>query len=144
MMWFRFLIWTPLTLWFFPFAVFLLFRRFCRVLIMDRNVLQAQLVAIRCECRIPGVGISFRIHENTIPAVFTLDQHAMPAKAVQRFGVCRERGVLLFFQYFHLSFPEQNQPVRFSGGLGRSPRCVWISKRYACKTSHRLGKKKRR
>ena len=27
-----------------------------------------------------------------------------------------------------------------AGGLGFSPKCVWISKRYACKTSHRLGK----
>ena len=69
--------------------------------------------------------------------------YLVPAQAVQCFGVCRERGVLLFSQYFHLSFLERNQPVRFSGGLGRSPRCVWISKRYACKTSHRLAKKKR-
>ena len=69
--------------------------------------------------------------------------YLVPAQAVQCFGVCRERGVLLFSQYFHLSFLEQNQPVRFSGGLGCSPRCVWISKRYACKTSHRLAKKKR-
>ena len=69
--------------------------------------------------------------------------YLVSAQAVQCFGVCRERGVLLFSQYFHLSFLEQNQPVQFSGGLGRSPRCVWISKRYACKTSHRLAKKKR-
>ncbi|SCJ57289.1 Uncharacterised protein [uncultured Ruminococcus sp.] len=69
--------------------------------------------------------------------------YLVPAQGVQHFGVCRERGVLLFSQYFHLSFLEQNQPVRFCGGLGFSPRCVWISKRYACKTSHRLAKKKR-
>ena len=60
----------------------------------------------------------------------------IPAQAVQRFGVCRERGILLFFQYLHLSFLEQNRPVRFSGGLGCFPRCVWISKRYACDTSN--------
>ncbi len=48
---------------------------------MDRDIPQAQFVAIRCECRIPGVGIPFRIHENTIPAVFALDQHAVLAEA---------------------------------------------------------------
>ena len=39
------------------------------------------------------------------------------AQGVQHFGVCRERGVLLFSQYFHLSFLEQNQPVRFCGDV---------------------------
>ena len=50
---------------------------------MDGDVPQAQFPAIRCECRIPGVGIPFRIHKNAIPAVFTLNQHAVPAEVTR-------------------------------------------------------------
>ena len=32
--------------------------------------------------------------------------YLVPAQAVQRFGVCRKCGVLLFYQYLHLSFLE--------------------------------------
>lgn len=50
---------------------------------MNRDIPQAQLSAIRCECRIPGVGIPFRIHENTLSAVFAFDQHAVSAEAAR-------------------------------------------------------------
>ena len=50
---------------------------------MDRDVPQAQPVAIRCECRIPGVGIPFRIHKNALFTGFTLNEYAVPAKAAR-------------------------------------------------------------
>ena len=50
---------------------------------MDRDILQAQLSAIRCECRIPGVGIPFRIYKNALFTGFTLNEYAMPAKAAR-------------------------------------------------------------
>lgn len=83
-MWFRFLIARLLlTLRLFPFPGFLLLRHSGRVFVMDGNILQAQPVAIRCECRIPGVGIPFRIYKNALFTGFTLNEYAMPAKAAR-------------------------------------------------------------
>ena len=48
---------------------------------MDRDIPQAELSAIRCECRISGVRIPFRIHENTFFTGFTLNEYAVPAEA---------------------------------------------------------------